>query len=70
MNRQRIDHCIEVLCNDGCRQVWHHIRRLESGDTLPETESLTDQERQAVLAELKAVMAVYGEGACMVDPKD
>jgi hypothetical protein len=67
MNQQRIDHCIEALCDKGCRAVWGHIQRLEAGEPLAETVDLTEQERQAVLKELKAVMAVYGEEGCRVD---
>ena len=52
--------CVEILCHKGCRQVWYDIAALEQGATLPETQGLSASERAAVLAELKAVMAVYG----------
>jgi hypothetical protein len=33
--------------------------RLEAGEILPQTTELDTQERQVVLKELKAIMAVY-----------
>ena len=42
------------------------IDALQRGDDLPETRGLTEKERASVLAELKAIMAVYGE-RCSVD---
>jgi len=67
MNQQSIDHCVEALCDKGCKEVWNDIQRLEAGEVLPETQALTEQERHAVLSELKAVMAVYGAGGCRLD---
>ena len=64
MNRHLVDRCVEALCRKGCRSVWQDIRRLESGEDLPETGRLSDNERQAIIDELKAVMDVYGGGTC------
>lgn len=48
-----------MLCSDGCRTVNDYIVQLESGEILPQIEQLTALERQEVLKELKAIMAVY-----------
>jgi hypothetical protein len=61
-----VEHCIEALCQKGCRQVWREIDALERGLPLPETKGLSTQEKKAVLAELKTIMAVYG-ARCSVD---
>lgn len=69
MNRERVEYCVERLCDKGCKSVWMDIQRLESGETLPETAILDEQERLAVISELKSVMAVYDEGNCSLpDP--
>ncbi|SCZ67506.1 hypothetical protein [Thiohalomonas denitrificans] len=56
----RIDACVEVLCQKGCRAVWGAIDAMEQGEPLPETAHLEAIEHWAVLDELKNVMAVYG----------
>lgn len=66
MNRDRVHHCVERLCYKGCKSVWSDIRKLEAGESLPETEALDEHERSAVISELKSVMAVYGEGNCTI----
>jgi hypothetical protein len=57
---------VETICERGCRGVWDAIDTLEHGDDLPETADLASPERAWVLAELKTVMAVYGE-RCRLD---
>ncbi len=57
---------IEALCAKGCRQVWREIQALEAGNTPQEARGLTDAERDQVLTELKAIMAVYD--SCRPDP--
>lgn len=59
----RVDCCVEALCEQGCRAVTGFVKELESGRDLPETVNLTPAEREQVLSELSAVMAVY-EGPC------
>ena len=66
LNQQRIEFCVEALCHKGCKAVWRDIAALEDGLDLPETRELSPHERRAVLAELKAIMAVYGQGSCSV----
>jgi len=57
---------LEAICERGCRQVWDVIATLEQGGDVPETTDLDAGERASLLAELKAVMAVYSE-RCRVD---
>ncbi|WP_295578518.1 hypothetical protein [uncultured Lamprocystis sp.] len=61
-----LDAVIEALCRQGCRQVRSSMARLEQGEDLPETSGLTATARLEVLAELRAIMAVYGE-TCRID---
>lgn len=64
MDQSVVEQCVERLCHKGCRAVWSDIDALTSGQSLPETEGLSKIEIQAVVNELKAVMAVY-EGTCV-----
>lgn len=66
-NPSRIDECVEMLCEKGCGQVWNDIDVLEKGGSLPETDGLSEGERQRVLGELKAVMAVYRDRCALPD---
>ena len=52
-------HCVEQLCAEGCRSVRLCITRLEQGEDVSQTDELKPEEKQQVLAELKAIMAVY-----------
>ncbi|MDX5363166.1 MAG: hypothetical protein LPJ91_03285 [Pseudazoarcus pumilus] len=53
------DTVIELLCQQGCQSVRHAISRIEQGETPCGTEGLSPAECHAVLAELRAIMAVY-----------
>lgn len=65
MNQSRIAHCIEVLCQKGCKEVSLVILALERGEPMAEVQELNEDERQVVLNELKSIMAVYQEnGTC------
>ncbi len=59
MSHQDVEKCIEALCACGCEAVRASIRQLESGRPLPEAESLSEEQRQGVLRELKSIMSVY-----------
>lgn len=59
MDQSKISACIEDLCQKGCREVTRVIGALEQGGTVKEAETLNTDERNAVLLELKAIMAVY-----------
>lgn len=64
--KYRLEARLEAVCEKGCRHVWHDIDALERGEDLRETKDLTDEERRWLLAELKQIMAVYGD-RCSVD---
>ena len=55
----RVEHAVEALCHRGCRAVWEIIDTLERGGTLPETTGLGSADVSVVVAELRAIMAVY-----------
>jgi len=56
-----LEAAIEAICQKGCRQVHRDIERLASGELLPEAKGLDAPRREQLLAELRAIMAVYGE---------
>ncbi len=62
MDQSKITHCIEALCQKGCKEVSLVIRALERGEPMAEVRELSEGERQAVLNELKSIMAVYQDG--------
>jgi hypothetical protein len=51
--------CIEALCQLGCDSVRNTIAALEQGQPVAQMEGLDAEQRRRVLAELKAIMAVY-----------
>lgn len=63
--KNRVDSCVEALCQKGCSAVWGDIEALESGQYLPETDGLSTPEVKAVVVELKSIMSVY-KGTCSV----
>ena len=64
----RVHKCVENMCHKGCKALWADIEALENGMALPEVESLSVVEREQVLAELKAIMAVYAStGSCAAE---
>lgn len=58
----RIEQYVEMLCNQGCRQVTVIIAALRAGEAVPGLESLDEVELARVLAELEAIMSVYENG--------
>ena len=62
MHTSKTSRCIETLCQKGCKEVSLVILALERKEPLEELRGLDESERQAVLAELKSIMAVYQEG--------
>lgn len=58
---QHIQDAIETLCNDGCQSVRNYIQQLETGESLPITDTYTESEHKLLLNELKKIMAVYDE---------
>jgi len=59
MNKTQIAQCVELVCQNGCREVRTTITRLESEQTVSQVDGLNAAERRQVLEELKAIMAVY-----------
>lgn len=60
-DKLRLEVRLECLCEKGCRHVRADLEALERGDDLKETRGLNDGERRWLLAELKQIMAVYGD---------
>ena len=50
---------IDSVCELGCERVNEIIASLESGESVSEISGLDDSDQHCVLAELKAIMAVY-----------
>ena len=61
-----IESRVESVCQLGCRKVRQSIATLEQGGDIPETGDLSPNERGRLLAELKSIMAVYGD-TCRID---
>jgi hypothetical protein len=57
----RIDRCVEALCEQGCDRVNSFIEALRAGHDIPEVAGLSMEERQRVLENLVSIMAVYGD---------
>lgn len=54
-----VEHCVDILCDQGCGRVSEYIEALRAGQVFTEVAGLSEEERQVVLAELEAVMAPY-----------
>lgn len=67
--RVDIDSVVERICAKGCRAVRADIQTLLAGHDLPETRSLDAVTRHRVLAELVAVMEVYGDECAVEAPR-
>lgn len=59
MNQQKIEQAVTLICDQGCVRIRVLIQHLETGVAIQETIELSEAERQAVLAELKNIMAIY-----------
>ena len=59
MNQQKIQDTVAQICDLGCARIRQLIGSMESGAAIRETTGLNEAEHQAVLAELKSVMAIY-----------
>ncbi|OOZ39999.1 hypothetical protein BOW53_09455 [Solemya pervernicosa gill symbiont] len=65
MSREKIDHCVEQLCQRGCREVTLIIEQLDAGEAVEGTDHLDGSERHAVAEELRSIMSVY-DGPCSI----
>jgi len=54
-----VDVCIERICDLGCGEVYRIIDLMERGDVVLELNGVNTGIHEAVLRELKAIMAVY-----------
>ena len=54
-----LDQIVESICALGCSKVNAFIADIEAGQRRDELRSMTSQQRQQVLRELKNVMQVY-----------
>lgn len=67
----RVDACVLRICDLGCAKVYRSIALLEAGQTIPEMAGADTELQQAVLAELRQIMAVYdareGGASCKLD---
>ena len=58
-NNPKVDHCVEVLCQHGCRAVRGYLASLQVGQERQEFIDLNPQERALLQQELEAIMVVY-----------
>ncbi len=61
MNAAKVQQCVDAVCANGCDAVRAAIGALEADLPATGVEGLSREERSAVLAELKAIMAVYDD---------
>ncbi len=61
MYTKQVNQCVEALCQCGCDAVRATIKAVELGAEVPQMQTLNSEERELVLHELKAVMAVYDD---------
>lgn len=59
LNQNKVDQAVSLVGNQGCTRIRELIVILESGAAIPETSELDQAESQAVLTELKSIMAIY-----------
>ena len=66
MNDPALEQRIALICELGCTRVREIIGAWTQGQATPESDGLDPRARAHVLAELKAIMAVYDarKGAC------
>ena len=57
----KIQSCVESICELGCERVNEIIALIEAGKTVDQVSALDREERNRVLRELKAIMAVYDQ---------
>ena len=54
-----VTQCVEAMCQCGCEAVRASISALELGQSVVQVEGFDAEQRARLLAELKAIMAVY-----------
>lgn len=65
MSQQKttVEACVDTLCEQGCSKVNACISALQKGEEFPEVDGMSPADREVVLHELVAIMAVY-DGSC------
>ena len=61
--KNTVEMCVDTLCEQGCSRVNASISALQNGEDFPEIAGLSAADRQVVLQQLVAIMAVY-DGSC------
>jgi hypothetical protein len=61
--KNTVEACVDTLCEQGCSRVNACISALQNGEDVPEVAGLSVADRQVVLQQLVAIMAVY-DGSC------
>ena len=59
MNPKKIEQVVFRICDQGCTRIRALIPLLETGAAIQETTELNEAEYQAVLTELKSIIAIY-----------
>jgi hypothetical protein len=59
MLKPELQTVVDQLCEDGCKQVSRYIREIQAGDYPNQMQKLNRQERDEIMTELQAIMAVY-----------
>lgn len=59
MDHQKLTNYLEVLCQSGCETVNATIIAMENNQSISAIDGLSEDERNLVLQELKAIMSVY-----------
>ncbi len=59
MDKNKVNQCVEALCQSGCEAVRASITSMEMDLRSAQTEDLDQHEFAAVLIELKSIMSVY-----------
>ena len=58
-NKQGIESAIEMICTQGCSEVYQVIRKLEKKQDVPLLKHANLWDKRLILKELKSIMAVY-----------
>lgn len=59
MLKPELQTVVDQLCEDGCKRVSRYIREIQAGDYPNQMQKLNRQERDEIMTELQAIMAVY-----------
>ena len=63
IDTEKVDHALELICQNGCGRVWEIIEGIEQGELPTSASELNAAEQALLLEELTAVMRAY-QRAC------